>query len=64
MEYIVTMRNPESGDIERYRTDIAEPGNIPLIRDFWENGAGYEIISFETAQAPVSTADQSTDTRA
>ena len=64
MEYKFTMRNPKSGNIERYRTDITEPGNIPLIIDFWKNDAGYEIISFETAQAPVSTAATADDTGA
>jgi len=64
MKYILSMRNPKSGNIERYSTYIDDPGCIPLILDFWKNDAGYEIISFEQAQAPVSAAATADDTRA
>ena len=64
MKYTLTMRNPKSGNVERYSTDIADPGCITLILDFWQNDAGYEIISFETTQAPVSAASTANDTRA
>jgi len=47
MKYLLKMRNPKSGRVEVYATEIDNADLIPLILDFWKNDAGYEILSFK-----------------
>ena len=51
MKYLLTMRNPKSGEVEAYSTKIDDPALIPIILDFWKNDAGYDVISFEQIPA-------------
>lgn len=45
MKYIITMRNPKSGKIEAYETESDNLSDLQLSLDFWENDAGYTILS-------------------
>ena len=44
--YILTVKNPKTGVIERYNTKIGDPDEIKMAIDFWQDAAGYEVISF------------------
>ena len=45
MKYLVTMRNPKSGKLEAYKTEANNQTELQLGLDFWQDAAGYEIIS-------------------
>lgn len=47
MTYIVIMRNPKSGKIEAYETKAENREDLQKGLDFWEQEAGYTIISAE-----------------
>ncbi len=56
MKYIVKMRNPKNGKIEAYETEAADRKDLQPGLDFWEDNAGYEIISVEEkAETPKMT---------
>jgi hypothetical protein len=50
MNYLITMKNPKSGEAEAYTTAIDSADEIPLITEFW-TGAGYEVMSFAPSGA-------------
>lgn len=49
MKYIVKMRNPKSGKIEVYTTETENREILQWSLDFWEQDAGYTIVSVEEA---------------
>jgi len=47
MKYLVKMRNPKSGKMEAYETEAKDREDLQLGLDFWEQAAGYTIVSVE-----------------
>jgi hypothetical protein len=47
MKYIVKMRNPKTGEVEAFETEAKDRDDLQPGLDFWEQDAGYIIVSVE-----------------